>query len=161
MELDQTGSLQRALDFPSAFISTKLSDICAFLVIGKYRCSGSLLALSPLSSLGNPSCRFPPLQLRLPSCNPLSFCQITCCSVCQSTRENHISTDSMQSTLGHSYQAHEDGAGLSELSQEPTSARQQNTGNRTDQPENPFSCNICKRSYSRIDHLARHHRSRL
>jgi len=26
--------------------------------------------------------------------------------------------------------------------------------------ENPFVCNICKKSYSRIDHLARHYRSR-
>lgn len=25
---------------------------------------------------------------------------------------------------------------------------------------NPFVCNVCKRSYSRIDHLARHYRSR-
>lgn len=25
---------------------------------------------------------------------------------------------------------------------------------------NPFVCNICKKSYSRIDHLARHYRSR-
>lgn len=24
----------------------------------------------------------------------------------------------------------------------------------------PFSCNICKRNYSRVDHLARHYRSR-
>ena len=24
---------------------------------------------------------------------------------------------------------------------------------------NPFSCNICKRSYTRVDHLARHYRS--
>lgn len=24
----------------------------------------------------------------------------------------------------------------------------------------PFACNVCKRSYSRVDHLARHHRSR-
>ncbi|GAM86962.1 hypothetical protein ANO11243_049830 [Dothideomycetidae sp. 11243] len=27
-------------------------------------------------------------------------------------------------------------------------------------PSNPFSCTICHRRYSRIDHLARHHRSR-
>jgi Fungal Zn(2)-Cys(6) binuclear cluster domain len=27
-------------------------------------------------------------------------------------------------------------------------------------PHNPFSCNICRRSYTRIDHLARHYRSR-
>ena len=26
--------------------------------------------------------------------------------------------------------------------------------------ENPFVCNICKKSYTRVDHLARHHRSR-
>ena len=26
--------------------------------------------------------------------------------------------------------------------------------------ENPFSCNVCKRSYTRVDHLARHYRSR-
>jgi uncharacterized Zn-finger protein len=25
---------------------------------------------------------------------------------------------------------------------------------------NPFSCNVCKRSYTRVDHLARHYRSR-
>ena len=25
---------------------------------------------------------------------------------------------------------------------------------------NPFQCNVCRRSYSRIDHLARHYRSR-
>lgn len=32
----------------------------------------------------------------------------------------------------------------------------------TDSPqtESPFSCNVCKKSYTRIDHLARHHRSR-
>lgn len=28
------------------------------------------------------------------------------------------------------------------------------------QMNHPFVCNICKRSYSRVDHLARHHRSR-
>ena len=27
-------------------------------------------------------------------------------------------------------------------------------------PEHPFSCNICRKSYTRIDHLARHYRSR-
>jgi hypothetical protein len=27
-------------------------------------------------------------------------------------------------------------------------------------PENPFSCNVCKRTYTRVDHLARHYRSR-
>lgn len=26
--------------------------------------------------------------------------------------------------------------------------------------DKPFVCNICKRSYSRLDHLARHHRAR-
>jgi hypothetical protein len=25
---------------------------------------------------------------------------------------------------------------------------------------NPFTCNICKRTYTRSEHLARHHRSR-
>jgi uncharacterized Zn-finger protein len=25
---------------------------------------------------------------------------------------------------------------------------------------NPFSCNVCRRSYTRLDHLARHFRSR-
>jgi uncharacterized Zn-finger protein len=31
-----------------------------------------------------------------------------------------------------------------------------------DQPvPSPFKCNVCQRSYSRIDHLARHFRSRM
>lgn len=27
-------------------------------------------------------------------------------------------------------------------------------------PNNPFVCNLCKKTYSRLDHLGRHYRSR-
>lgn len=43
-------------------------------------------------------------------------------------------------------------------SQSLQSAQQEPLGD----PENaPFSCNVCRRSYTRVDHLARHYRSRL
>lgn len=35
-----------------------------------------------------------------------------------------------------------------------------NEGQDQDLRSAPFACNVCKRSYSRVDHLARHHRSR-
>lgn len=36
----------------------------------------------------------------------------------------------------------------------------QPVSNDESQSANPFSCNVCGKSYTRIDHLARHYRSR-
>lgn len=47
---------------------------------------------------------------------------------------------------------------LSALRPEAETSRGQSGSSRS--TENPFSCNVCKQSYSRVDHLARHYRSR-
>lgn len=43
---------------------------------------------------------------------------------------------------------------------EPRQDQSDNEGQDQDLRNAPFACNVCKRSYSRVDHLARHHRSR-
>ena len=72
-----------------------------------------------------------------------------------------VSTDVVQSTasaqsattpsvVDRSQQQDFDNASLNDVQE----------GQDTDHRRAPFACNVCKRSYSRIDHLARHHRSR-
>jgi hypothetical protein len=45
-----------------------------------------------------------------------------------------------------------------ELGQDETQSPYTNT--ESEAGKSPFACNICKRNYSRVDHLARHYRSR-
>lgn len=130
-----------------------------------FGCPGASLALvSPLSRSwqAQPSLPFSSTStsasLLLPT--PLFLSTSIVYPGSHSSCDTHIGTGNMQPILRQSFQAHEDGAGLTESSQEPSSAPQRNTADLTDQSECPFVCNICKRSYSRIDHLARHHRSR-
>ncbi|KAI1616160.1 hypothetical protein EDD36DRAFT_124919 [Exophiala viscosa] len=49
------------------------------------------------------------------------------------------------------------GHGLSEPRSEAEDSGRHSGSSRS--TENPFSCNVCKQSYSRVDHLARHYRS--
>lgn len=66
-----------------------------------------------------------------------------------------VTTDAVQSTASARAGAGPSGA----IHSQPEHS--DNEGQDQDLRDTPFACNVCKRSYSRVDHLARHHRSRM
>lgn len=103
---------------------------------------------------------FPARSSFSPTC--YSACGRICFHACSIVRRVHacvpcymdVTTNVVQSAASARAEADPPGAA------QPQPDRFDNEGQDQDLRDTPFACNVCKRSYSRVDHLARHHRSR-